>query len=157
MVMSRLAPLALALVLVASLGGAAHADGARCTVRSIGAGKAAGDIDAQLADLKAQLTNPPFTAWKSFKLLAQHKFELNPGGSSTFALPEGRQGTITYKEHLGSPGGKHRVRVQLQIKKGADAQALTVFTLDEGGTMLVAGQKLGDGILILGVACNTAS
>jgi len=155
--MKRLATLALGLALCLAAGTARADESARCTVRSIAATNAPGGVDAQLADLRAQLTQPPFITWKSFKLLAQHQFQLTPGGASSFDLPEGRQGTVTYKQHLSAPGGKHRVRLQLEVRRGGDTQLSTVFVLDEGGTVLTAGQKYNDGILILGMACNTSS
>ena len=130
---------------------------ARCSVRSIAAARTPGSMDPQLADLQGQLTRSPFTEWKSFRLLAMHQVELMPGSTSSFALPEERQGMLIYKQHLLGEGGRHRVRLQLEVRKGSEVQLSTVFVLDEGGTVLTAGNKYGDGILILGVTCKTDS
>ena len=148
---------ALALVLAAPARADQTAQTARCQVRTIHATHGDGGIDPQLAELRPQLSRAPFTAWKSFKLLALHQVQLMPGGASAFELPEGRQGILTYKQHMEAEGGKHRVRLQLEVKKGSQAQLSTVFLLDEGGTVLSAGQKHGDGILILGVTCSTGA
>ena len=146
------------MALLLALGSPAVAEPrARCAVRSISASRGAGGIDPQLADLQAQLTRPPFTEWKSFRLLAMHQVELMPGSTSSFALPEERQGQLIYKQHVLGEGGRHRVRLQLEVRKGSEVQLSTVFVLDEGGTVLTAGNKYGDGILILGVTCKTDS
>ena len=152
----RIGLAAAALVLLAA-GGARADETARCTVRTIHATPDEGGVDPQLADLRAQLTRPPFTSWKSFKLLASHQAELTPGAASRFPLPEERQGTLTYKQHLQPEGGRHRVRLQLEVRRGGESQLSTVFVLDEGGTVLSAGSKHGGGILILGVSCSTGA
>ena len=53
------------------------------------------------------------------------------------------------------PDPRDRVRLLLEVRKGGAVELQTVFVLDEGGTVLSAGQKHGDGILILGVSCST--
>lgn len=134
----------------------AHADDtARCTVRSIEALNHEGGIDGRIADLTPQLSRPPFQSWHQFKLLRADDLSLAPGASASFELPEGRRGTLTYKQHLQPVGGKHRVRLQLEIARGADKQLSTVFVLDEGGTILHAGTRIDEGMLILGVSCKT--
>lgn len=135
----------------------ALAQNARCQVRSIHARPVEGGVDAALEDLKPKLTRPPFVTWKTFKLLSSEQLQLAPGAASKFSLPEGREGTLTYKDHIKGEGGKHRVRLQLEVKKGGQPQLSTVMVLDEGGTVLNAGLKHGDGILILGVSCVTGS
>ena len=153
----RRAALALAVCAFAATSIARADATARCRIRSIEAQPSGGGIDGGLADLRAQLSNPPFTQWKSFKLLADHNLTLSPGGTSSFQLPDGREGLVKYIQHLQPQNGRHRVRLHLEVKKGAESQLSTTFVLDEGGTVLVAGHPHGNGITILGVSCATGA
>lgn len=132
--------------------------GARCAVRVVhalheGPGAVQG-IDPRIAELRAPLEKAPFTAWKQFKLLDEKTLELVPKGSANFALPNGKEGTLTYVDHLLGSGGKHRLRLRLAIHDGPREPVNTVFVLDEGGVVLQAGQHYQKGLLILGIRCE---
>ena len=145
-------------IIGAFTGRTARADeSAHCTLRSVVASVAPGGVDPRIADLAQKLTRAPFTEWKSFKLLTEHKLTLALKAKQTVELPEGRRGTITYMEHLAPQAGRHRVRLHLEIIHGEKSQLSTQFVLDEGGTVLTAGSRHADGMLILGVACATES
>ena len=143
--------------------GLAHAEeqGARCTVRIIhaldaGAAKGEPKIDPKIVRLRPYFSRPPFTAWHEFKMLEEKSLELAPKAPQTFSLPNGKQATLTYLEHLPAPGGKHRVRLQLQIGDPQKPTLNTVVVIDEGGVMLQAGQHYEGGLLVLGTSCEEA-
>lgn len=158
----RLCNFAFALATVATLPGlpawadppaAAHGK-ASCNVDIIHA-RTDGDgtMDGQLAGLAEDLKKPPFTSWKTFKLLDKSTASLAEGGSAPFNTPTGGRGTLTYTAH-GSRDGKHVIKLALEVP-GNKSSTRSNVTLDEGGHVLVAGIKHQGGILIYAVSCKT--
>ena len=144
-----------------SAGGVARAESAQCDVPVIQAlhngddGKAP-TIDPEIKRLKPYLERAPFTAWREFKLIDRKDLTIAERSSTSFALPNGREATLTFVEHLSGPGD-HRMRLKLVIddksKKGRMLD--TTFVLDEGGVAMQVGQKYQGGLLILGISCKT--
>jgi hypothetical protein len=138
-------------------GGAAVADAppkANCDVRMIQASHDGSGIDERITRLRPYLEKAPFTAWKKFQLLGNKELVLAPETNEKFELPNGNSASLTYVEHVMSPKGKHRLRLKLEIDHGDKKEVNTTFVLDEGGVVLQAGQKIGGGMLILGVSCE---
>lgn len=153
-----LSSLALGTALLA--GGSARAESATCDVPVIQAthGHEQGDptIDSQINRLKPYLQKAPFTAWHEFKLLDRRELTLQEKGSSSFTLPNGREASLTFIDHTSGPGD-HRMRLKLVVEDRAkhDKMLDTTFVLDEGGVVLLVGQKHQGGVLIIGVSCKT--
>lgn len=151
--------LALAAGLLA--GGIARADSAVCDVPVIHAlhngddGKAP-TIDPQINRLKPYLERAPFTAWRDFKLLDRKDLTIAEHSSASFMLPNGREATLTFVQHVAGPGD-HRMRLKLVLDdKNKKSKMLdTTFVLDEGGVAMQVGQKYEGGLLILGISCKT--
>jgi hypothetical protein len=148
---------------VAGLSARARADEplAECAVRLIEAdpeadspGASTPFIDPKITNLKEYLTKAPFTSWKQFKLVDEKHLRLGPHAAEEFSLPNGRQASITYVDHLLREDHKHRLRLRLTIHHGPKQVLDTVFVLDEGGVVLQAGQKCQKGRLILGISCE---
>ena len=131
-------------------------DSAMCTVRIIHAKHEGGAVDPKLEPLKAQLTHPPLSAWKSFHLLRSDDLQLRALSSAPFAVPGDHQGSL---EFLGTVegNGKQRLRLRLQIMDGGARLLNTVFVIDNGGTVLQAGIKHEQGLLVLGFTCKLGS
>jgi len=131
-------------------------DQASCTVRVIHAKNEGGSLDPKLEPLKAQLTRPPLSAWKSFGLLRSDELALRAQNASTFAVPGDHQGSL---EFLGTVegNGKQRLRLRLQILDGTAKLLNTVFVIDNGGTVLQAGIKHEQGLLVMGFTCKLVS
>lgn len=155
----RRAPLALALLLAApALGDVAPRppDQATCrfkTVHALAGGD--GSMDPRITMLREDLQKPPFTAWKTFRVLGDVEKRLSAGESASIDTPDGRTATLTYLGH-DERGGKHAVRGQLGFR-GEKSDTRTAFTLDEGGHLVVAGHKHQGGILIYAITCKTGS
>lgn len=133
---------------------AATKDSASCSVRIIHAQSEGGAIDKSLDPLRPQLTRPPLSAWKSFKLLEQKDLTLQhkaPG--AVFAVPGDHQGTLEFLDKV-EKEGKLRLRLRLQLQDGAAKLLSTTFVIDNGGTMLQAGTKHEKGMLVLGLTCH---
>lgn len=114
-------------------------------------------IDPKIDSLRPYLEKGPFTAWKRFSLLEEKSFDVSTSDTDRFSLPNGKQVTITYIDHVRREDGKHRLRLRLEIEDGPKKLLNTVFVLDEGGVVLSAGQKHLGGLLILGIRCEKGS
>jgi len=145
-------------VLIAAMvcGATAAADEApaRCRFRVVHALLQEGDVDEKLAPLRDRLGRAPFREWRTFRLLSEEERDLKPTDAVEFPLPEGRRAQVLYAEHAAGPDGKHVVRGALTLT-GKKKETRTMFALDEGGVLLVAGQKHAGGILIYALSCKT--
>ena len=156
---SPLAALGLSLTMLSpALLPSARADGAaplaRCTLKVVNALPGPGGIDPAITRLRTYLEKPPFSHWKSFKLLSEKDDELHPGGSAHYKLPNGKDAVVSYTEHL-SVAKKHIVRGTLQVESAKGATAKTAFSLDEGGFFMFAGEDFNGGMLIYSLSCKT--
>ncbi len=141
------------LVAVAAQARAEAPDVARCAVRVVLALPQEGGVAPELAPLNARLTRPPFLHWKTFRQLSQEEHTLKPGESADYKLPSGRDGKLVYAEHATLAGGRHVVRGSFRVE-GGKSSARTMFALDEGGSLLIAGHRYDDGILIYALSCT---
>jgi hypothetical protein len=131
-------------------------ESASCEVPIIQAFDHGEGIDPQIVRLRPYLQKPPFTAWKSFKLLASHKMTLSPKESTAFDLPGGRRATLTFVEHdLSATHGHHHMRLNLLVKEGERTVLDTSLALEEGGVVLHASNRHQGGLIIIGVSCKT--
>lgn len=128
---------------------------ARCVAQFIHALADGHGVDPKLDKLKPYLAKAPFTAWKRFVLLDEKKFHVAPNDTDRFTLPNGKQLSITYVEHVVKDDQKHRLRLRLEVDDGPKKLLNTTFTLKEGGMVLEAGQKHAGGLLVLGLSCET--
>ncbi|MSP62968.1 MAG: hypothetical protein EXR72_22060 [Myxococcales bacterium] len=148
--------LAVAVALLLCAAGPVRADepGARCLLRVVHALPQEGGVDEKLAPLKDRLTRAPFREWKTFKLLSTEERDLQPSAAAEYPLPGGQKASLLFAEHATSPEGKHLVRGSFKLE-GGKSTSRTMFSLDEGGVLLVAGQKHAGGILIYALSCKT--
>lgn len=126
----------------------AQADAVKCTVRCIRAHQGAGGIDKRLTFLRKLLAEPPFSAFKSFELLTVKALNIPRSQTREAPLPTKKTLSLTFKDKL-VLGKKVKLRLQLAIKPKLN----TVYTISDGGTMLVAGAKHRGGKLVVGITC----
>jgi hypothetical protein len=153
--------LALALASMAA-DSAAAVETARCDVPIIHAIR--GDqqkpqtIDPRIDRLKPFFEKEPFIAWREFKLLDRKELQFNGAGESKFTLPNGREATLSFVEHMrGVEPSDHRMRLRLQIDGKTKSQRIldTTFVLEEGGVILQGGQHYQNGVLVVAISCKT--
>jgi hypothetical protein len=137
--------------------GARADEPAHCKISMVHALEGNGGVDPKLERLKPYFEKPPFTSWKQFKLLDEKSLEVKPGAPAEFKLPNGKDGSLTYVDHLLQGQGKHRLRLKLAISDAGKKVLETVIVLDEGGVFLQAGQKMQQGLLVLAFSCLTGS
>ncbi len=115
-------------------------------------------IDPRIDRLKGFFEKEPFIAWREFKLLDRKELQFNGAGESKFKLPNGREATLSFVEHLrGVEPSDHRMRLRLQMEAKDKSHRMldTTFVLEEGGVVLQGGQHYQNGVLILAISCKT--
>jgi hypothetical protein len=155
---------AVALLAATAVSATARAQAATCDVPVIyashGHEESGPQIDEGINRLKPYLEQAPFTAWHHFALLDRKALTIAETASSSFTLPNGRQATLTFLGHTPGTSGHnhHRMRLKLLVDDTSKKQKMldTTFVLDEGGVVLLVGQKYQAGVLILGVSCKTS-
>jgi len=143
---------AAALVALLTLPAAALAEGARvhCTVRSVHALKTEGGVDPKLESLRHILEKEPFTAYKTFRMLAEQARDLQQKVASEFRIVNGKTLTLTFLERLIDEKERTRLRI-LVVYPGLNTQQ----KIGDGATIpLVVGEHKG-GSLLLATTCKT--
>jgi hypothetical protein len=156
----RILPVAVALGAVLLVGGAdAHAqDGsARCTFFEIEASnEGEPTIDPQLQPLKKKLEKPPFSSWKTFKVLGKHDKGIARMKPEQIQLAIGGKLTALYRDLISAKGKKDRLRMTVTMDDKKGKRTLdTTFTVDSGDYILIGGQSLASGATyILAISCK---
>ncbi len=133
----------------------AAADTVSCTVRSMQGLAAKGGIDKRLKLLNKQLSKPPFSLFKTIRLVEARKLSIAQGASSKTTLPDGKVLSLTFKEKL-LVKSRLRLRMFLTLAHPRTKKLLarTVYSIADGGTFLLAGAKFKGGTMIVGVTCK---
>jgi hypothetical protein len=114
----------------------------------------AGEIDAQLKQLPA-LQKPPFSGFKSMKVLSTNGVTLKGDQASTVSLPNGRTLQLKLLERM--PDGRHKVQVSINRPGKKEQDYLPLLTvIASGEPFFVAGQSYEGGTLVLGVRIGGA-
>ena len=145
--------LALAWLLVPA--SASAADSVQCTIRSMHGLQRKGTIDPRLASLRRQLSKPPFSSFKTIALLESKELTVVRGKVARTKLPTKKILRLTFKERLLSAKKEVRLRMHLSITPPRALGFLpgTLFSIANGGTLLVAGDRYSGGTLVVGVTC----
>ncbi len=115
--------------------------------------EAPGPVDARLKKLKA-LQKPPFSSFKSMKVLSQNGVVLTDDNAPTVDLPNGRTLKLRLVERM--PDGRHKIEVAINKKNKKDYLPL-LTVIASGEPFFVAGQKHHGGTLVIGVRIGTKS
>jgi hypothetical protein len=155
----RQVPLLSALAVATLLGSVTSASAeekVRCEIRSILGLQAKGRIDKRLAFLKRQLSKPPFSAFRKLDLLETKELRIPQGRELRTKLPTRKVLRLTFKEKL-LVKNQVRLRMHLSIKPPRAVGFLpgTLFSIVDGGTLLIAGDKHRGGTLIVGITCRS--
>ena len=100
------------------------------------------NVDSRLVSLTRYLSHMRFTG---YELLETKSTGLGPNGSETFSIQGGRQMTVTLLSK-----DENRVRMRVQITAGRGSKLLdTTMSVNRNGTVIVAGPRYQEGILVL--------
>lgn len=126
---------------------------ASCSFLEIKASNDSGDIDAKLKPLTRKLKRPPFSSWKSFKVVAEHTATLTHMKAQDVTLELG--GKLSALLRNRSAGSKARMEVGLTIdnKKGKRAFGSKV-TVAAGQYLIIAFETTADSGNLLAFTCK---
>jgi hypothetical protein len=88
---------------------------ATCTFIEIKATSEAGGIDPSLSQLAGKLKRPPFSAWKTFTLLARHERHLARMKPADVSLKLGGKLEALFRQLSQAAGKKDRVSLSLAL------------------------------------------
>lgn len=152
-----------ALVLSALVVGAgvAHAQGqaagtAECQIFEIKATGEGEGVDPALRPLARKLKKPPFSSWKSFKLLKQHGRTVEKMKALNLGLVTGSKLSLLFRGADGGPPSKSRLRLTFALDdKSGKRKVDGTINLDSGDYSLIGGDSIeGGGTYILAVSCK---
>lgn len=105
------------------------------------------NVDSRLSSLTRYLSHLRFTG---YELLDTQKSQVSLGGKASYSIEGGRKVTISL---LGRDEARARVRVQ--VFGAGDKQILdTTMSVNRNATVIVAGPKHQDGILVLPITAR---
>jgi hypothetical protein len=143
-------------LLLAGWSGVASADEASCDAFEIKASNAGNSIDAELKPLEKKLKKPPFSAWKSFKLVKKHSVKAALMKSVTLKLSTGGTLGLLYKERSDAKGRKPRLRVVMTLDDAKGKRKADITLKFDSGDFSLVGQDAGkDGSSrVLAIRCS---
>lgn len=135
--------------------GAQEAKQASCTFLEIQASSGGGGIDGALRPLAGKLEKPPFSAWKSFSLVARHPQILALMKAVDVPLKMGGKLSALFRQHSQSAGKKARVSLSLALDDKSGKRALdTKVHVDEGDYFVIVISQSADGGQLLAFSCT---
>ena len=112
------------------------------------AGEEAGEVAPELKKIEA-LQKPPFSAFKSMKVLSKSPLSAAVGKPVEVTLPNGRKMQVELMEV--ESDGRFKVRVSINKPDAKDYLPGMVVKASPGEPFFVAGQKHQGGTLIVGI------
>ena len=146
---------AAAVVLSLSLVPRAHAqtDHATCTFFEIKASNTGAGIDPALDGLVKKLSKPPFSSWKSFKLVKRHDKKLERLKSEEIRLAGGSKLLALYHQRSEGKKARFSLSVTLDDKNGKRAVD-TKISVDAGDYFVIAMSTTSASSDILALTCK---
>lgn len=134
----------------------AAADEASCNVLEIEATSKDGGIDKALKQIEGKLKKPPFSSWKSFKLIKKHTPKLVLMHPKTVSLAKGGKLTMLYRDRVDAKGKKTRLRLSFTMDDNEGSrQSDVTIKLDSGSFYMSGGRPLkSGGTYIFAAACT---
>jgi hypothetical protein len=135
-------------------GGAAGS--ADCQVFEIKASNDDGGVDDALKPLARKLKKPPFSSWKTFKLLKKHDKTVEKMKALSLALVTGSKLALLFRGASGGQPSKVRLRLSFALDdKSGKRKVDGTINLDSGDYSLIGGDSIeGGGTYILAVSCR---
>lgn len=107
-----------------------------------------GQMAPDLVDIRA-LRQPPFSNFKSMRVLKKSTVELYKDKPVTITLPNGRRLMLILKQQM--PDGRRKVQLSINRPNQKDYLPLLEVIAKNGEPFFVAGQKHKGGTLVIGV------
>jgi hypothetical protein len=108
-----------------------------CALREVEGTRDVGGVGAGLEDVKGMLSAPPFSEYKTFRLIATHPLSLKKGVAEKVVFSHKHRYEVTFLERMAAREGKARLRIRFEIfKPDGKPELSTIVVLDENGTPL---------------------
>ncbi len=129
-----------------------------CTIFEIAASDGKPEVDPALRPLQKKLKKPPFSSWKTFKLLKKHDKTAVRMKALNLPLTTGSKLSLLYRDQSANQGKKVRLRLTFTLDDKNDKRKVEgTLNLDSGDYSLIGGDwdKLADGATyIVAVSCR---
>jgi hypothetical protein len=133
----------------------AHAQ-ARCELREVEGTRAPGAIGAGLEDVRAMLSQPPFSEYKTFRLVGTHPLALKKAQPEKVVFSHKHRYEVTFLDRLAVHEGRARLRLKFEIFKPDGKNELsTIVVVDENGAPLPRVEQTGDHITVALLGCKS--
>jgi hypothetical protein len=123
--------------------GNAWAESANCSVFEIRASNNGEGIDKELKPLEKKLKKPPFSAWKTFKVVKKHSTTIEQMKPSTIKLSDGGKLGLLYKDRADAKGRKPRLRVGMTLDNAQGKRKLELILKVDSGDFSLVGRDAG--------------
>ena len=122
----------------------------QCNLLAIRASNNGGGIDPSLNNYKVQLKRPPFSAFKSFRLIKKQILTLHLKRKVNFVTISGNvRGSLTFERIKG-----RFLNLRLVLFKGKKELLRTLVSVLKGKPFFIAGPSIRGGTLIMGIICK---
>ena len=129
-----------------------------CAIYEMAASNGKPDVDPALRPLQKKLKKPPFSSWKTFKLLKKHDKQAVRMKALILPLYTGSKLSLLYRDSSAAQGKKVRLRLTFTLDDKTDKRKLNgTLNLDSGDFSLIGNDsdKLPDGgTYIVAVSCR---
>ena len=129
-----------------------------CAIYEMAASDGTPAVDPALKPLSKKLKRPPFSSWKTFKLLKKHDQQALRMKALNLKLATGSKLSLLYRDQNAAQGKKVRLRVTFTLDDKNDKRKLnSTLNLDSGDFSLIGNEsdKLADGATyIVAVSCR---
>jgi hypothetical protein len=129
-----------------------------CAIYEMAASDGKPDVDPALRPLQKKLKKPPFSSWKTFKLLKKHDQQAVRMKALNLKLVTGSKLSLLYRDQAAAQGKKVRLRLTFTLDDKNDKRKLNgTLNLDSGDFSLIGNEadKLPDGgTYIVAVSCR---
>lgn len=129
-----------------------------CTFYEMAASDGKPEVDPALQPLRKKLKKPPFSSWKTFKLLKKHDLKAVRMKALNLKLVTGSKLSLLYRDQEAAQGKKVRLRVTFTLDDKNDKRKLnSTLILDSGDFSAIGNEadKLADGgTYIVAVSCR---
>jgi len=129
-----------------------------CAIYEMAASDGKPDVDPALKPLSKKLKRPPFSSWKTFKLLKKHDRPAMKMKALNLKLATGSNLSLLYRDQEAAQGKKVRLRVSFTVDdKNGKRKLNSTLILDSGDFSLIGNEsdKLPDGgTYIVAVSCR---
>ena len=129
---------------------------ARCELREVEGTRAPGAIGAGLEDVRAMLSQPPFSEYKTFRLVGTHPLALRKGQPEKVVFSHKHRYEVTFMDRLAVHEGRARLRLKFEIfKPDGKGELSTIVVVDENGAPVTRVEQNADHIIVALLSCKS--